>query len=253
MLTLDMDYAKPDIWDVLVMLNDWQCCVYSTHKHTPESPRLRLIIPLSREVSADEYPALGSMVAREIGIDLFDDTTYEPARLMYWPSTPSDGEFIFKLKDGCLLNPDEYLSTYKDWRDTYTWPTSSRQSEVVRRTLSEQADPLTKEGVVGVFCRAYSIEDALETFLSDIYEPSAMDGRYDYIPADSTAGVVLYDGKFAFSHHATDRLAESCSTLLIWSGSTNSGSWTTAFHRTAPPASCRPSGPCRSLRSAMNV
>lgn len=31
-----------------------------------------------------------------------------------------------------------------------------------------------------------------------------MAGRYDYVPADSSAGVVLYDGKFAYSHHATD-------------------------------------------------
>jgi predicted P-loop ATPase len=211
MLTLDMDHAKPGIWDELTMLYDWRCCVYSTHKHTPDKPRLRLILPLARDVSEDEYPALGRMVAKEIGIDLFDDTTYEPARLMYWPSTPADGEFVFQMKDGYPLNPDMYLSRYKDWRDASTWPTSSRQSEAMRHTLTEQADPLTKDGVVGAFCRVYSIEDAIDTFLSDIYEPSAMDGRYDYVPADSTAGVVLYDGKFAFSHHATD---PACGLLL---------------------------------------
>ena len=31
-----------------------------------------------------------------------------------------------------------------------------------------------------------------------------MSGRYDYIPADSQAGVVLYEDRFAYSHHATD-------------------------------------------------
>jgi hypothetical protein len=31
-----------------------------------------------------------------------------------------------------------------------------------------------------------------------------MTGRYDYIPADSSAGVIFYDDKFAYSHHATD-------------------------------------------------
>jgi predicted P-loop ATPase len=31
-----------------------------------------------------------------------------------------------------------------------------------------------------------------------------MPERYDYIPADSTAGVVIYDNKYAYSHHATD-------------------------------------------------
>jgi len=211
MLTLDMDYAKHDTWEMIECLQDWRCCVYSTHKHTPEAPRLRLIIPLSREVSEDEYPALGRMVAKEIGIDLFDDTTYEASRLMYWPSTPSDGEFVFREKDGTLLDPDVYLSKYADWRDTSMWPVSSRQSEVVRRQITRQADPLTKEGVVGAFCRAYSIMEAIEQFLTDVYEPSAIHGRYDYIPADSSAGLVIYDGKFAYSHHATD---PACGKLL---------------------------------------
>ena len=211
MLTLDMDYAVPGVWEQIESLYDWACCLYSTHKHTPEEPRLRLIIPLAREVSEDEYPAVGRMVAKEIGIDMFDDTTYEPARLMYWPSTPSDGEFVFREQDGELLDPDVYLAKYIDWRDTSLWPTSRRQSEVIQRSLKAQADPLSKEGVVGAFCRAYPIEDAIDIFLSDIYERSTIEGRFDYIPADSSAGVVIYDGKFAYSHHATDPV---CGKLL---------------------------------------
>ena len=211
MLTLDMDYGKPDIWDEIAMLHDFKCCVYSTHKHTPEASRLRLIIPLSREVTEEEYPAVARMVAKEIGIDLFDDTTYEACRLMYWPSTSVNGDFFFDSKDGPELDPDAYLSLYDDWTDASTWPVSSRQSEAVRRSISQQADPLTKPGVVGAFCRAYTIEEAIDTFLTDVYAPSAMNGRYDYIPADSSAGVVIYDGKFAYSHHATDPV---CGRLL---------------------------------------
>ena len=211
MLSLDMDYGKNGVWEDLILPMRVKCCIYSTHKHTPEAPRLRLLLPLSREVSEDEYPAVARMVAKQIGIDLFDDTTYEACRLMYWPSTPYNGEFYYKNTDGELLNPDKYLSEYADWRDASTWPVSSRQSEAVRKSVSEQADPLTKPGVVGAFCRAYTVEDAIGAFLSDIYEPSAMNGRYDYIPADSSAGVVIYDGKFAYSHHATD---PACNKLL---------------------------------------
>jgi len=211
MLTLDMDYATPDIWEQIEALYDWICCAYSTHKSTPESPRLRLVIPLAREVSEDEYPALGRMVAKEVGIDLFDDTTYEPSRLMYWPSTSADGEYLFHEKDGELLDPDVYLARYADWRDTAMWPPSKRQSEVLERRLKQQQDPLAKGGVVGAFCKAYSMEAAIETFLAGVYEPSAMAGRYDYIPADSSAGLVIYDGKFAYSHHATDPV---CGKLL---------------------------------------
>lgn len=204
MLTLDMDYGTSTIWEEISTFFPYQCCIYSTHKHTPENPRLRLIIPLFRDVGEEEYAAVSRMVAKEIGIDLFDDTTYEPERLMYWPSTSRNGIFVYEEKDGSILDPDEFLNKYDDWRDTSTWPVSSRQSEVINRSLKEQSDPISKEGVIGTFCRSYSVSTAIDTFLKDIYEPSAMTGRYDYIPADSSAGVILYDDKFAYSHHATD-------------------------------------------------
>ena len=204
MLTLDMDYGPSSIWGEICTFFPYQCCIYSTHKHTSENPRLRLIIPLSRDVGEEEYAAVSRMVAKEVGIDLFDDTTYEPERLMYWPSTSRNGVFVYEEKDGSLLDPDVFLNKYDDWHDTSTWPVSSRQSEVIERTLKEQADPLSKEGVVGTFCRTYSVTDAIDKFLEDVYEPSAMTGRYDYMLADSSAGVIIYDDKFTYSHHATD-------------------------------------------------
>ena len=203
-ITLDMDHAVPGVIEQIEMLYNYRCFIYSTHKHTPENPRLRLVIILSRPVSPDEYVAVARKVAEDIGIEMFDDTTYEPSRLMYWPSTSADGEFIFRDIEGEPLNPDDVLSRYKDWRDSSEWPVSSRQQSIVQREMRKQADPLTKDGVIGAFCRTYTIEEAIANFLSDVYQPSAMPGRYDYIPADSQAGVVIYEGKFAYSHHATD-------------------------------------------------
>ena len=211
MLTLDMDHGSADILDELDMFNSHKMCIYSTHKHTPEAPRLRLIMPLTRDVSEDEYPAVARKVAQEIGMDMFDDTTYQPHRLMYWPSTSSNGEYIYRVMDGDVVDPDYYLGLYDDWRDVSTWPVSSRESEAVKKTASQQADPLTKDGVVGAFCRTYSIRDAIDKFLKDIYEPSVMEGRYDYIPADSSAGVIIIDEKFSYSFHATD---PACGQLL---------------------------------------
>lgn len=210
-ITLDADHADTGFIDRVEMLAGYKCAIYSTHSHTPEAPRLRVVIPLMREVTPDEYAALSRLVAEEVGMDYFDDSTYEPERLMYWPSCPADGEYVFRVIDGAELNPDDYLRKLSDWRDCSLWPTSSRQSEVIRRTVARQQDPLVKEGVVGAFCRAYPIETAIAAFLPDIYQPSAMDGRYDYVPADSSAGVVIYDGKFAYSHHATD---PACGRLL---------------------------------------
>ena len=211
MLTLDMDHGTPDILDELSLLNSHELCVYSTHKHTPEAPRLRLIFPLKRDVSEEEYPALARKVAQEIGMDLFDDTTYQPHRLMYWPSTSRNGEYVYQVMDGDILDPDAYLGMYDDWRDVSTWPVSSRESEAVKKAAKQQADPLAKIGAVGAFCRTYPIREAIEKFLPDVYAPSAMEGRYDYIPADSSAGVIIIDEKFAYSFHATD---PACGQLL---------------------------------------
>ena len=210
-LALDMDYGTPDVWDEVIAKQPYRCCAYSTHKHTAEKPRLRIVIPLSREVSEAEYPAVARMAAKDIGIDLFDDSTYEAHRLMYWPSTSMNGDFSYQEKDGCDLDPDELLSRYDDWQDESTWPMSSRQSAVEHHGSKEMADPLTKPGIVGTFCRAYGMADAINTFLSDIYAPSSMENRYDYIPADSAAGVVIYGDRFAYSHHATDPV---CGKLL---------------------------------------
>ena len=203
-LTLDMDHAVGDVPEQMEMFFDFRCLIYSTHKHTPEAPRFRLVIPLSRNVSPDEYAAVARKVAEDIGMELFDDTTYEPSRLMYWPSTSADGEFVFRDVAGEILDPDVVLARYRDWRDSSEWPVSGRQQAVVLREMKRQADPLGKEGVVGAFCRTYSIEEAVEVFLADVYRPSVMQGRYDYVPADSQAGVVVYEGRFAYSHHATD-------------------------------------------------
>ena len=204
MLTLDMDYGRVNIWDYITKLCDYTCCIYSTHKNTAEAPRLRLIVPLKRVVSSDEYPAIARKVAEGIGIEQFDDTTYEAARLMYWPSTSCDGEYVFKSKEGDFLDPDFVLSSYDSWNDISKWPVSSRQKSIIRKNIDKQADPTAKEGIVGSFCKSYSISAAIDKFLPDIYSTSYIQGRYDFIPGESCAGLVLYEDKYAYSHHATD-------------------------------------------------
>ena len=116
---------------------------YSTHKHSPLKPRVRLVLPINRPVTPDEYQAISRLVANDIGIDQFDDTTYQPHRLMYFPSTSQDGEYIFKYNDGIWLDADEQLNRYKtdfnaDWKDQSFWPTSSRIHEDIRKAVSKQ-------------------------------------------------------------------------------------------------------------------
>ena len=211
MLTEDVDHADADFIQRFTDGCRYAACLYTTHGHTPEAPRVRIVVPLTRDVTPEEYTAIARYFADEWGIDQFDECSYRPHQLMYWPTTPSNGEYIFRRIDGEWLDPDTYLAAHPNWKDCSLLPTSSRESTVRSQTAAKQEDPLEKAGVVGAFCRAYPIEEAIEHFLSDVYEPSEVEGRYDYIPADSSAGVVVYDGKFAYSHHATD---PACGMLL---------------------------------------
>lgn len=205
LLTLDADFAGKEFWEDLCLLNSFACCLYSTHKHTPEIPRLRLVVPLSRPVTAEEYPAIARKIADDIGIDMFDDTTYQPERLMYWPSTPADGEFVFRVQDGPPLDADEVLARYSDWRDVSSWPVSSRMDTARQRSAKKQGDPRAKDGLVGAFCRAYDIDAAITQFLPETYLPCTVPGRYTYAGGSTVAGLVVYeDGRFAYSNHATD-------------------------------------------------
>lgn len=206
MVTLDLDSIPygGDPWTAVTMILGCAAVLYSTHSHTEKAPRLRLVMPLSRPVSPDEYIAISRKVADDIGIDWCDDTTYDPCRLMYWPSVPFDSVFRYEVQDAPFLDADEQLMRYTDWTDQSQWPTSSRKADIMQRMAKKQGDPLVKKGIVGAFCRVYSIEDAIETFLPEVYLKYEND-RYTFAGGSTSGGLVLYEnGRFSYSHHGTD-------------------------------------------------
>lgn len=201
LVTLDADFAK-EIIDVQALPH--ACMLYTTHSHRPEKPRFRILIPLMRPVNLDEYPAVARRLAADINIEIFDDTTYEVERLMYWPSVSADGEYVFLEQDAPWVDPDEVLARYTDWGDISQWPRSSRSDEIRKKQGKKQGNPMEKQGVVGAFCRTYRISDAIDQFLGDKYAPCG-DDRYTYVGGSTTGGLVIYDDDtFAFSFHSTD-------------------------------------------------
>lgn len=203
-ITLDADFAPPGLAEELYLYIDGAYAVYSTHKHTPEKPRLRILIPLDRPVTPDEYEAISRKLAEIVGIDYFDDTTYQASRMMYWGSVAADGQYVFDYDDSDWVCADDILAQYQDWTDTSYWPESSRTVEQRKRTAKKQGDPCEKKGLIGAFCRTYTIDEAIREFLPDVYTPCAAQGRYTYAEGSTAAGLVLYDDKFAYSNHATD-------------------------------------------------
>lgn len=204
LITLDMDFGDMQAWEDWKLLYGYACCAYSTHKHTIEKPRLRIVLPLSRPVSREEYEPIARHVADQFGIELFDETTYEAARLMYWQSTSKDAPYFFDYCDGSWIDADEILESYHDWTDSSSWKVSDKVDKIVRQQIKKQEDPTEKEGVVGAFCRTYDVHEAIAKFLSDEYEACDIPNRYTYLKGSTSAGMVVYDDKFAYSHHGTD-------------------------------------------------
>lgn len=212
-ITLDFDSIPPGGTDeVLKRVEALGCgyCIYSTRKHAPANPRLRILLPFDRTVTADEYEPCARYMAACIGIEFADPTTFEATRLMYWPSCCSDSEYVYLFGDKPMLSADGLLDAmnqkYGNWRDITKWEQVPGADNSFKKMAAKQTDPLSKSGVVGAFCRTYDIYGAMDTFLSGIYE--AVDnspGRFTYLGGSTTGGAVVYDnGLFLYSHHSTD-------------------------------------------------
>lgn len=205
MITLDADNASPDLWDRFCDLYDCAAAIYSTHSHREEAPKYRIIIPLKDALTAGECEAVAHFIVSELDPEQFDDTTYEPERLMYWPSCPKDGEYVFKHQDGPWYDAKALLERRPELLDASTWEFSSRHKAKRQGTGEKAGDPCAKPGILGAFCRTYDVPTAIEEFLSDIYVPCDNGDRYTYLAGSTSAGLVIYDdGQFACSNHGTD-------------------------------------------------
>lgn len=210
LLTLDADSIPPGGTQAVINAVDGLGCayaIYSTRKHESSAPRLRIIFPLDVCCSSDEYEPIARKMASYIGMQIFDPTTFEPVRLMYWPSTSIDGEFVFTFADKPFLSKDGMLGQYENWKDVASWPEVPGANKIRERSAKKQGDPLEKAGVVGAFCKQYNILQAIDEFIPGTYT-SCADGRLTYYEGSTVGGAVLYqEGNFIFSHHATDPIS----------------------------------------------
>ncbi|MCR4646266.1 MAG: virulence-associated E family protein [Oscillospiraceae bacterium] len=218
-ITLDLDNIPAgQTDDILQRLDSLGVgfCVYSTRKHAPEAPRLRVLLPLSRTVTADEYEPIARKAGEIIGRgapagrllpnadakgSMIDPVSFSAAQMMYFPSCCADSQIVYTYADKPFVDADAMLAMYTDWRDVTQWPGITAQTVPRGKT---QKDPTEKTGAVGAFCRVYDVPGAIAAYLPDKYT-DAGEGRYTFTGGSTTGGAVLYEGgKFLFSHHATD-------------------------------------------------
>ena len=182
----------------------YSCIAYTTHSHLPHMPRARLLFPLARDVNPDEFNAIARYLAASVGMETVDPCSFQVNQLMYWPSVSADGEYICREYGGVWLDPDRFLAQHPNWKDWAALPVSPYENKPTDRPNKKQEDPLSKSGAVGLFCRAHTVQDVMQNILPHVYEPTDDDNRWRYILSETVPGVLVYDDKFAYSHHATD-------------------------------------------------
>ena len=86
LITLDFDNILPGNTDVILQrVEGLGCgyCVYSTRKHSPAAPRLRILLPYDRTATADEHEPTARYMTTLVGMEFANITTFEASRLMY--------------------------------------------------------------------------------------------------------------------------------------------------------------------------
>lgn len=190
---LDADRATEETWDAVAGLGVLGL-VHTTYSSAPDGLRLRVILPLDREVSPDEYMHIVAVLMDRLGKDAFDPGSLQAERYMFKPSVAPQHRdwYRYEVLDGPPLSADAWLADFTDDLSTAPAPRPSKNKR----------NPLEIEGTVGAFNRAYSIAEAIEKF--DIpYEPAGP-GRYHLVGARAGAGIHEVTPDLVYSHHAGD-------------------------------------------------
>ncbi len=224
LMTLDLDYPDKALRDMIELgatpISHLEFFALTTRSHSPEAPRYRIVLPMSRMVKPDEYGPLVRILAYVLDNETqpmkqVDVVSSRRAQMMFYPTASADGEFWTYHNEGRVLDPDHYLDWYEenygDWRDLAKLPLFSGEDKL-RKRAEKAEDPTLKAGPVGNWCRAHDIEDVIRDHLSDVYIPGDTQSgkpRYTYTGGSASNGAVVEDGGlFLYSWHGTDPVGE---------------------------------------------
>lgn len=219
-LVFDLDYVTDEQLEFIrnggAEINRVYWFMHTTRAHCPENPRVRIFVPTNRKMDATETHALTRLLAMELAddpdeaIEIPDLVSFRYNQAMFLPSISKGQEYWTQTNDAPILDVDDLLMQYPDWEDYSTLPyqEAEKQRGVVDPNRKME-HPHEKAGAIGAFCRTYSIEEAIDEFLSDVYTPgeSGANGevRYSYMDGTGSNGAVVYDGGlFLHSHHGSD-------------------------------------------------
>lgn len=133
---VDFDDDSPIIDDLVIAFGLAVGFIHSTVSHTPEAPRSRVVLPLSRPVNEPEYRQLWAW-ASSLAPGA-DGAACDPSRLWYVPAVIAGCEYRFEVLSGEPIPVDYMLSALA----------SLPQIQTSRSPSSEGAGGRGREGVV---------------------------------------------------------------------------------------------------------
>lgn len=105
-LILDFDEGDTTVRQAARLLPETKSIIYTTFRHTPEHPKLRVIFPFDRPVDADEYARIWGWAAGKITKEkrVLDESTRDASRFWYLPSCPPGSPYEWQEIDGKALD-----------------------------------------------------------------------------------------------------------------------------------------------------
>jgi hypothetical protein len=202
-ITFDFDHVGMESWaTVLQALPTTTLAMYTTHSHNENAPRFRIVVPLSRPTSFDEFQAVSRRLASRFGIEMAARESFTPPQMTYLPLRSPRGLFDSHIQGGSWVDVDQILAEYPDWTDSTTWPRRVSGDDIHASDI--RIDPLAKPGAIGRFNRAFTVSEAIARF--DLpYKPAGAAGRWTYALGSVAEGGIIYDDDQKFhSHHDSD-------------------------------------------------
>ena len=117
LLVIDIDSYDGNIDELVFDLSmcPFAFVAYSTWRHTPETPRVRVIAELSRPVTPDEYRVLAKAACESLAVPVaaIDPCSWTPNQPMFAPQHPEGGSFWTMTGKGNAYPVPAFIATPK--------------------------------------------------------------------------------------------------------------------------------------------
>src|SRR5699024_4862304 len=209
LITLDLTSSRDEVSKIVKEKLNGHAVLNTNLDHFNKITN-RLYIPLSRNLDNLEFQAVSRQIVKYLGAEHFSANSFDITRPLYLPLTflHNDNEAYAEIgvgeevnEDKPVLNPDEFLKMYTDYRNVAEWYVD--KSELKVNDEIEVTNHLEKQ-----FLKVSSISDVLEKYLPDVYE-KADDDTYSLINSEIKNSVrILNDDKYFKSFDVTDETFE---------------------------------------------